>query len=62
MDAKDRVNALWKELISEALIKSNGCRAQAARDLGLERTTLLWKMKKLNIQVKTPFAKKRFKA
>jgi DNA-binding NtrC family response regulator len=49
IDLKKTLDDLENKLIMEALQKANGVRARAAQLLGLNRTTLVEKMKKKNI-------------
>ncbi len=46
---QERVDAFERKLLKEALDSCNGNRSQAARRLGINRTTLLAKMKKFGI-------------
>ncbi len=48
------VSSLEKDLIMKALQKSDGVRSKAAQLLGLNRTTLLEKMKKMKIEAQKP--------
>ena len=50
INLKQMVEEFEKELIIEALEKTNGVKNQAATLLGLNRTTLVEKIKKMNIQ------------
>jgi len=47
---KSRVNALERDLITEAISDSNGNLAEAARRLGISRNGLVLKMKRLGLQ------------
>ena len=46
LDLKDTLDRLEKDLIREALCRSNGNRARAASLLGLNRTTLVEKLRR----------------
>jgi sigma-54 specific flagellar transcriptional regulator A len=50
VDLKDHIARMEMQLIQEALDRENGVVAKAAALLGLQRTTLVEKMKKLGIQ------------
>ena len=50
VDLKDHIARLEIQLIQEALDREKGVVAKAAALLGLQRTTLVEKMKKLGIQ------------
>jgi DNA-binding NtrC family response regulator len=50
VNLKKMVEEFEKELIIEALEKTNGVKNQAAILLGLNRTTLVEKLKKMNIR------------
>ena len=50
IDLKDHIARMETQLIQEALDRENGVVAKAAALLGLQRTTLVEKMKKLGIQ------------
>jgi sigma-54 specific flagellar transcriptional regulator A len=50
VDLKDHIARMETQLIQEALDRENGVVAKAAALLGLQRTTLVEKMKKLGIQ------------
>ncbi|MCK5036470.1 MAG: two-component system response regulator, partial [Candidatus Sabulitectum sp.] len=43
------VNSVERHYIQKALVSSRGVKSKAARKLGLKRTTLLARMKKLGI-------------
>jgi nitrogen regulation protein NR(I) len=49
IDLNEMVGALERDMITKALEKSGGVRSKAAQLLGLNRTTLLEKMKKMKI-------------
>jgi nitrogen regulation protein NR(I) len=50
IDLNEAVSALERDLILKALAKAGGVRSKAAQLLGLNRTTLLEKMKKMKIE------------
>jgi DNA-binding NtrC family response regulator len=47
----DMVSSMEKQLIRKALERTGGVRSKAAQLLGLNRTTLLEKMKKMGIEM-----------
>jgi sigma-54 specific flagellar transcriptional regulator A len=49
LDLRAHIAAIEESLIRQALDRSNGIVAQAARLLGLRRTTLVEKLRKFNI-------------
>jgi DNA-binding NtrC family response regulator len=50
IDLNEAVSALERDLITKALEKTGGVRSKAAQFLGLNRTTLLEKIKKMKIE------------
>ncbi|NOZ13374.1 MAG: sigma-54-dependent Fis family transcriptional regulator [Acidobacteria bacterium] len=54
MDLKAKLQEMERAYIEQALELSRGKRSEAARRLGLKRTTLIQKMKKLDIGEKVP--------
>ena len=51
LDLREHVAAIEEKLIRQALERSQGVVAQAARLLGLRRTTLVEKLRKFDISV-----------
>jgi len=51
IDLNEAVSAMERNLIQKALEKTGGVRSRAAQLLGLNRTTLLEKMKKMGIEM-----------
>lgn len=51
IDLNEAVSAMERNLIRKALEKTGGVRSRAAQLLGLNRTTLLEKMKKMGIEM-----------
>ena len=54
IDLKARLTEMERSYIEQALALSGGTQSEAARRLGLKRTTLIQKMKKLGIGEKVP--------
>jgi sigma-54 specific flagellar transcriptional regulator A len=57
-DFKGLVKALEISLITEALEKKNQNRAEAAKYLGIKRTTLVEKMRRFGFPLMQPFGRK----
>lgn len=49
----DLVDERIREIIADALRKTSGNVSQAARDLGVPRRSLWWRIRKLEIDVET---------
>ena len=52
INLNERVSTMERNLIMQALDRAGGVRSKAAQLLGLNRTTLLEKMKKMRIEMK----------
>lgn len=49
LNLRERMERIERSLLLDCLRKNNGNQSQAARELGLPRRTLLYRMERLNI-------------